>query len=85
MPSIIGEHVELALMTFEPATYFPKYLRSVDDVAAHRSLLRSISYSEFVLEYLADLVWSRVQESRRRNLIYGLNAIKMESSKSQCP
>lgn len=70
------QKLELALMAFEPETLFPRYLHSIDDVAAHRGLLRATPYSVFVVEYLIDLVWARVHESRRRNLIYGLNAIK---------
>src|SRR2546426_7165913 len=63
-------------MAFEPTTFFPRYLRSIDDVAAHRSRIRATPYSEFAVEYLIDLVWARLRESRRRNLIHGLNAIK---------
>jgi hypothetical protein len=74
--SSVRHRIELALMPFEPRTFFPKYLHSLDDVAVHRSLVRATAYSEFAVEYLTDLVWARVHESRRRNLIHGLNAIK---------
>ena len=68
--------IEVALMWSDPGTFFPKYLRSLDDVAAHRRYIRSTPYSEYAVEYLSDLLWVRVSESRRRNLIHGLNAIK---------
>jgi hypothetical protein len=68
--------IELALMPSDPRTFFPRYLHSVDDVAAHRSHVRSTPYSEYAVEYLLDLVWGRVNESRRRNLVHGLNAVK---------
>jgi hypothetical protein len=71
-----SQRVDLALMAFAPATYFPKYLHSIDDVALHRARMRAVPYSEFAVAYLTDLVWHRVHESRRRNLIHGLNAIK---------
>jgi len=76
MPHTPSERIELALMVFDPAVFFPKYLRSVDDVAAHRSRVRICSYSDFAIEYLTGLVFDRVRQSRRRNLIYGLQAIK---------
>ena len=76
MPYSVRQRIELALMAFEPSTFFPKYLHSIDDVAAHRSRVRATPYSEFAVEYLFDLVWARVHELRRRNLIHGLNAIK---------
>ncbi len=71
-----SERVDLALMAFQPETYFPKYLHSIDDVASHRARMRGVPYSEFAVGYLVDLVWHRVHEARRRNLIHGLNAIK---------
>jgi hypothetical protein len=76
MPYSVLQQIDLALMPLEPGTFFPKYLRSIDDVATYRARLRATPYSEFVVEYLIDLVWARVHESRRRNLIHGLNAIK---------
>jgi len=63
-------------MVFEPATFFPRYLHSVDDVATHRSRMRVCAYSDFAVEYLTQLVWDRVVQTRRKNLIYGLQAIK---------
>ena len=76
MPYTVQQRIELALMSFEPSTFFPKYLHSIDDVAAHKSRVRATPYGEFAVEYLIDLVWARVHELRRRNLIHGLNAIK---------
>jgi hypothetical protein len=76
VPFSARQRIELALMAFEPTAFFPKYLHSIDDVAVHRSRVRATFYSEFAVEYLIDLVWARVHESRRRNLIHGLNAIK---------
>jgi hypothetical protein len=76
MPYTPSQRVELALMVFEPAAFFPKYLHTVDDVAAHRSRLRICAYSDFAIEHLIGLVLDRIRASRRRNLIYGLQAIK---------
>jgi len=70
------QSVELTLLTFEPDSFVSKYLRSVDDVAMHRSILRSCVYSDAAVEHLADLVWDRVSEKKRKNLLYGLQAIK---------
>lgn len=78
MPYTEVERVELALMVFEPAEYFPKYLRTVDDVAEHRHLLEMCDYDDFAIEYLIRLVFDRIGESRRTNLIYGLKAIKWQ-------
>lgn len=72
----VSRQVELGLMIFDPDTFFPRYFHSVDDVALHRSLLRSCRYTEFAIDHLADLVLRRVEELRRRNLLYGLQAIK---------
>ncbi len=76
MPSNVLKSLELALMTFGPDVFIPKYLRSVDDVASHRSILRSCAYSDHGIRYLSDLIWERVSERKRKNLIYGLQAIK---------
>jgi hypothetical protein len=70
------QSLELALMTFEPDAFVPKYFRSVDDVAVHRSILRRCAYSDAAIEHLVGLVWDRVSQNRRKNLIYGLQAIK---------
>jgi len=72
----VSQRVELALMAFEPNTFFPRYLHSLDDVAEHRDRLRTCTYSDFAVEHLTELVWKRVNQARRKNLIYGLLAIK---------
>ena len=63
-------------MAFEPDTFFPKYLKLLDDVAEHRSRLRGCIYSDFAIEHLSSLLWDTIQRKRRKNLIYGLQAIK---------
>jgi hypothetical protein len=68
--------VELTLMIFEPDTFFPKYLRSVDDVAINRSILRRCTYTDAAIKRLMTLVWDRVSQHKRKNLLYGLQAIK---------
>jgi hypothetical protein len=76
VPYTVLQSLELALMASEPDIFLPKYLHSVDDVGEHRSRLRSCAYSDFAIEHLADLVWGRINQRRRKNLIYGLQAIK---------
>lgn len=70
------QRVEIGLLVFEPVTFFPRYLKSIDDVAALRSQLRNCEYCDFAIEYLTHLVFARVLQSRRKNLLYGLQAIK---------
>lgn len=63
-------------MVFEPDTFFPKYLQSLDDVAEHRARLRMCGYSDFAVEHLTTLLWDTIQRKRRKNLIHGLRALK---------
>src|SRR5437588_5946936 len=76
MSRAVLQALELALMTFEPDVFLGTYLRSIDDVADHRSILRCCAYSDAAIEHLANLVWDRVSEKRRKNLVCGLQAIK---------
>jgi hypothetical protein len=72
----ILQSVELALLVFEPDKFISKYISSVDDVAEHRSRLRICAYSDFAVEHFAELIWERVRQKRRKNLVHGLRAIK---------
>jgi hypothetical protein len=74
--STVSQRLELALIVFEPDTFFPKYLRSLEDVAEHRARLRMCCYSDFAVEHLITLLWNTIQRKRRKNLIYGLRALK---------
>jgi hypothetical protein len=76
MPYTEMERVELALMVFEPAEFFPKYLRTVDDVAEHRHLLEMCDYDDFAIEYLINLVLTKASDSREPNLIHALRLIQ---------
>lgn len=71
-----SQQLELALMVFEPDTFFPKYLQSLDDVAKHRSRLRLCRYSNLAVEHVATLLWDTINRKRRKNIIYGLRALK---------
>jgi hypothetical protein len=76
IPNEAVRSIELALMLFDPDEFMPKILRSVDDVADHRSRLRHCTYTNFAVTHLIHLVWKRIHEKRRKNLLYGLQAIK---------
>ncbi len=59
------EEFERYLMIFEPDEYLPKFVKSTHDIYQHKSVLKQLPCTDFVMGYLAYIVLDDIRIAKR--------------------
>lgn len=59
------EEIERYLMVFEPDKYLPRFIKSTRDIYQHKSVLKLLPCTDFVMGYLAQIVLDDIQAGER--------------------
>lgn len=59
------EEIQCYLMVFEPNEYLPKFVKSTRDIYQHKSVLKRLPCTAFVMGYLAQIVLDDIRANKR--------------------